>query len=61
VGPIIRLLEALFERGQMLGCRSAWVLTEAMKAPARRLYAAAVGQRSSEQMIMFEFRLASNS
>jgi ribosomal protein S18 acetylase RimI-like enzyme len=38
-----RLVDALLAHGRTLGCRTAWVLTEAGNAPARALYAAAGG------------------
>ena len=52
-----RLLEALFERGRALGCRQAWVGTEASNTAARRLYAAAGGVEAPEPFVMVEFRL----
>jgi GNAT superfamily N-acetyltransferase len=51
------LLEVLFERGRVLGCRQAWVATEPSNDPARRLYAAAGGTESPEPFVMVELRL----
>ena len=51
------LLEALLERGREVGCRSAWVLTESDNHRAVALYGRAGGQRSSPDLVMFEFRL----
>jgi GNAT superfamily N-acetyltransferase len=53
-----RLLTALFERGQAVGCTEAWVLTERVNTPARRLYAAAGGVESPDDLVMVSFRLA---
>lgn len=53
-----KLIETLLSRGKALGCRSAWVLTEADNAQAIRLYERVGGERSSVP-IMFEFRLES--
>lgn len=51
-----RLMEALFAHGYALGCREAWLGTEADNIAARRLYAAVGGQE--EPMVYVTFRLA---
>jgi ribosomal protein S18 acetylase RimI-like enzyme len=52
-----QLLEALFERGRLLGCRQAWVATAPTNTAARRLYASGGGKESPEPFVMVEFRL----
>jgi aminoglycoside 6'-N-acetyltransferase I len=54
-----RLLAALLERGQMLGCVQAWVLADESNTVARRLYESAGGRAAPEPAIMYEFPLAS--
>lgn len=56
-----RLLHALLAHGRRLGCREAWVLTEAGNAPARRLYTGAGGTEDAEHSIVFTFRLDAES
>lgn len=51
------LMEALFERGRALGCRNAWVSTEASNAAARGLYAAVGGEEEPEPVVVVTFRL----
>lgn len=54
-----RLLQALFERAQALGCAQAWVATEVTNGPARRLYAAAGGEEAG--VVVVSFRLGDTS
>jgi ribosomal protein S18 acetylase RimI-like enzyme len=54
-----RLLQALFERAQALGCAEAWVTTEVTNGPARNLYAAAGGQEAG--VVIVSFRLGGTS
>ena len=51
------LLQTLLRHATMLGCESAWVLTEPSNASARRMYAAAGGVEQKEPPIMIEFRI----
>lgn len=51
-----RLVEALLERGRILGCRTAWVLTEHDNGPARALYSA-TGGKEDESPVLYEFDL----
>ena len=51
-----RLLRALLEHGAALGCREAWVLTEAKNTAARRLYAGA-GGREAPRPVYITFTL----
>lgn len=50
------LMQALLDHGRALGCREAWVLTDADNAPAQRLYEAAGGTATREH-VMFTFPL----
>jgi ribosomal protein S18 acetylase RimI-like enzyme len=53
-----RVVQALLERGRVLGCRLAWVLTSRTNTPAMRLYARLGGSEASEKgQVMFEFPL----
>jgi len=54
-----RLLQALFERAQALGCAEAWVTTEVTNGPARKLYAAAGGEEAG--VVVVSFRLGGTS
>jgi len=51
-----RLLSALLELGQSLGCGEAWVLTDTSNDAARRLYASA-GAEVPRDQVMFTFKL----
>lgn len=51
-----RLLDALSERGSQLGCREAWVLTEAGNGPARALYES-LGSEADETAVLYAWRL----
>lgn len=51
------LLRELSGAARALGCRQAWVLTEASNAAALALYAAQGGQRVTPETVMFEFDL----
>jgi ribosomal protein S18 acetylase RimI-like enzyme len=51
-----RLLELLLEHGRELGCREAWVLTQAGNDTARRLYRRA-GGREDAAVVMYDFDL----
>lgn len=52
-----RLLAALLAHARTLGCREAWVLTEAGNTEARRMYAAAGGREEDEPPVMITFDL----
>ncbi|HKP76814.1 MAG TPA: GNAT family N-acetyltransferase [Longimicrobiaceae bacterium] len=47
-----RLVRALCDRGNELGCTEAWVLTDPENAAARRMYAAAGGEESPPQVMV---------
>lgn len=51
-----RLLELLLDRGRELGCREAWVLTQAGNEAARRVYRRA-GGREDAAVVMYDFDL----
>jgi len=51
-----QLVQTLLLHATTLGCESAWVLTEADNAAARKMYAAAGGAEQPEAPIMIEFR-----
>ena len=53
-----RLLQALFERGRDVGCRTSWVATEASNTAARRLYEGAGGKLEEEVAVVYDFDLA---
>jgi ribosomal protein S18 acetylase RimI-like enzyme len=52
-----RILHALLERGEDLGCREAWVLADRNNEPALRLYGSVGGLRAREDVLMFTFRI----
>lgn len=57
-----RLLQAMLAHGRVLGCGSAWVLTNSGNRAAHRLYAACGGEatpaaRHGDGVIMFSWRL----
>jgi ribosomal protein S18 acetylase RimI-like enzyme len=52
-----RLLDALFEVGEGLGCRQAWVLTDRSNVAAMRLYQSVVNADPPEDTVMFTFHL----
>ncbi len=52
-----RLVERLLRRGEELGCREAWVATEAGNGAARALYESAGGTPDAEPAVIFSFRL----
>jgi ribosomal protein S18 acetylase RimI-like enzyme len=56
-GVATRLLRALFEHAQGLGCWQAWVLTNRSNAAAMRLYVSAGGLADADDTILFEFDL----
>ncbi len=49
-----RMLAALFARGRELGCSEAWLGTEELNTPARRMYAAAGGVEEPFLVITFQ-------
>jgi ribosomal protein S18 acetylase RimI-like enzyme len=51
------LVGALLTQATTLGCETAWVLTHASNAAARRMYAAAGGVEDRDAPVMIEFRL----
>jgi ribosomal protein S18 acetylase RimI-like enzyme len=55
-----RLLGALFDLGNSLGCREAWVLTDQTNIAANRLYESVGGTEPPEEApVMYIFRLGS--
>jgi aminoglycoside 6'-N-acetyltransferase I len=50
-----RLLMALLEHADALGCREAWVLTERDNLPAMALYESAGGREAPDDVVMFSF------
>lgn len=52
-----KLLRSLLHLGADLGCREAWVLADRTNVLARRLYVSVGGAESSEDSVMFSFRL----
>lgn len=52
-----QLLRELFQTGQRLGCRQAWVLTDRSNGIAMRLYESAGGTAAPGDTVMFEFNL----
>jgi GNAT superfamily N-acetyltransferase len=52
-----QLLMMVFAAGRRAGCQNAWVLTERGNVSAMRLYEAAGGVESPEQVVMFDFPL----
>lgn len=52
-----RMIEKLKEHAQVLGCESAWVLTEIDNIPAQKAYKAAGGTKALENPIIFEYNL----
>jgi aminoglycoside 6'-N-acetyltransferase I len=50
-----RLLTALLEHADALGCREAWVLTERDNLPAMALYESAGGREAPDDVVMFSF------
>lgn len=51
-----RLVTALVEHGETLGCREAWVLTSPDNEPAKLMYRAAGAIPDEELSIMFTYR-----
>jgi ribosomal protein S18 acetylase RimI-like enzyme len=52
-----RLVSALLEHARVIGCREAWVLTDADNESAQRMYRAAGGRPEAKQPVMFTFQL----
>ena len=52
-----RLLRAVLDHGQSIGCRDAWVLTSPANGPAVRLYESVGGSDMADAPMMFTFRL----
>ena len=52
-----RLIQALLQLAGELGCREAWVLTEADNNAAQALYASAGGVRSDVDPVAFAFEI----
>lgn len=57
-GVAAAVIDALLRRGRELGCREAWVATEAGNAPARALYRALGGVEDGEHAVVAVFALA---
>ena len=51
------ILQFLFAHGRLLGCKSAWVLTERTNEPAIGLYRACGGEEPEDETVMFSFEL----
>ena len=51
------ILRLLFAHGRLLGCKSAWVLTERANEPAIGLYRACGGEEPEDETVMFSFEL----
>lgn len=51
------MLAAMMARARELGCREAWVLTEAPNAAARALYRTAGGAESEALMVSYDLTL----
>lgn len=56
-----RLIETLLQHARHLGCRAAWVLTEADNTAAMRLYAKAGGREEAALSTMFTFPLTEDA
>lgn len=52
-----RLLNLLFDHARSLGCKQAWVLTEAGNEATHKLYSSMPGSHPPTQPLMFEFDL----
>ena len=52
-----KLMAALFAHGVQLGCREAWVLTEADNLVAQRLYKSVGGEATVERPVYYTFTL----
>ena len=52
-----RMLDVLLDRGRMLRCTEAWVLTDRSNTIAQRLYAATSGAVAPEDAMMYTFFL----
>jgi aminoglycoside 6'-N-acetyltransferase I len=50
-----RLLAALLDHADALGCREAWVLTERDNLPAMALYESTGGREAPDDVVMFSF------
>ncbi|MFL6830486.1 MAG: GNAT family N-acetyltransferase [Sphingomicrobium sp.] len=46
-----RLIQLIVERGRMLGCTEAWVLTDAGNEPANALYRSAGAEKGAAQIL----------
>ncbi len=55
-----KLMQALLEHAQKLGCIEAWVLTDEDNTVARRLYSSAGGKEELERPVYFTFDLKKN-
>ena len=54
-----QVMAAILAHGRALGCSEAWVGTEEMNAPARRLYRASGGVEDEDRFITYTFDLSS--
>lgn len=52
-----RLMRALLDHARALGCRNAWVMTDADNAAAHRLYARAAAAERQTGLVMFTYGL----
>ena len=54
-------MQALLEAARSAGCAEAWVLTEQNNQPAMGLYKSIGGKQEEEQVVMFTFKLGTDS
>jgi len=52
-----RLMDALLERGKLMGCTEAWVATEENNLAARALYGAAKGVQDQARAVVYTWTL----
>lgn len=52
-----RLIEELLKLAKELGCREAWVATEAGNTAARGLYSATGGDEDEERCVVYSYRI----
>lgn len=60
-GVAAAVIDALLRRGRELGCREAWVATEAGNAPARALYRSLGGEEDADPAVVYTFALAADA
>jgi RimJ/RimL family protein N-acetyltransferase len=60
-GVAVAVIDALLRRGRELGCREAWVATEAGNAPARGVYRAIGGVEDPDPAVVYTFALVADA